>query len=101
MLSISDVSDDLVIENTESVQLTLTGVSGDPQAILNGSTIASASILDNDLTNATVTIFANDSAGKEDPVPDNGQFTVDLGFVNGTGAPITVTFTLTVTRQRK
>ncbi len=89
-----DVSDDLIIESTESVQLTLTGVSGASTAVLNGTTVASASIADNDLTNATVTIYANDSAGKEDPVPDNGQFTVDLGFVNGTGSPIVVTFTL-------
>jgi gliding motility-associated-like protein len=43
---------------------------------------------------AVATITANDAAAAESPV-NTGQFTVNLGAVNGTGSPITVGYTVT------
>ena len=52
---------------------------------------ATDSILDNDYT---ATISATDPAAAENtPSNANGAFTVDLGNVNNTGAPISVNFT--------
>lgn len=42
---------------------------------------------------STVTLVASDPDATENPA-DNGQFTVDLGLLNGTGLPITVSYTI-------
>ncbi len=89
------VSDDLLLESSEDVTLTLTSVTGgDPGITLGSPVVATVMIADNDTT--TVTITANDSSAAEQ-LTDNGQFTVDLGKVNNTNAPIVVNFTLTGT----
>ena len=82
--------DDSNFENSEL--LSLTAVTGDTDVSnANSPVTGSANVLDNDGTG--VTIFASDPNGHETG-PDHGQFTVDLGAINNSGAPITVNYTV-------
>lgn len=85
------VINDSIFENPETVIATLTGTDA-PGITASGN--ATVTIGDND--NAHVTISANDPSAHEQG-PDDGQFTVDLGMVNTTGAAITVNYTVTGT----
>ncbi len=85
------VSDDLLLESSETVVLTLTNVSGDPQISLSGTTAATVTISDNE----TATIgLAADFPNASETGPTNGQFTVNLGTVNNTGSTITVNYNI-------
>ena len=59
---------------------------------LNSDTTVTASFT----FSTTVTIFANDDSAAENPL-DGGQFIVDLGQINTTGIPITVSYSVTGT----
>jgi len=82
--------DDALTEGTETVTLTLTGTNNTLFTI-GGADEATVSILDNDYT-ATI-IAADADAAENTPANATGIFTVDLGNVNNTGAPIVVNFT--------
>ncbi|MCK9323805.1 MAG: HYR domain-containing protein, partial [Candidatus Methanomethylophilaceae archaeon] len=72
-----EVIDDLLVEGSEEVTLTLTGItSGDPQiSVDTNNDEASVTIDDND--SALVSIAATDASSDESG-SDNGQFTVSL-----------------------
>ncbi len=89
VINVAGIVDDLLLEAAETVTVTLTGTSN--AAVGVDATPASVTIADNDT--ATVTLSANDAAAAE-AGSDPGQFTVDLGKVNNTGAPITVTYSV-------
>lgn len=81
--------DDVLTEGTETVTLTLTGTDN-ALFTIDSPDEATVTILDNDYT---ATITATDaSAGENDPTNPTASFTVDLGNVNNTGAPIVVNF---------
>lgn len=81
--------DDAITEGTETVVLTLTGTDN-PLFTIDSPDEATVTILDNDYT-ATITA-SNPSAAENTPANATGTFTVDLGNVNNTGAPIVVNF---------
>ena len=85
------VSDDSVLEVSETVVLTLTSATGS-NAFVHGSSVATVDIADNET--ATITIFSNDALGLEGTPSDNAQFVVDLGMINGTGSDIVVSYSL-------
>ncbi|NIU06024.1 MAG: DUF2341 domain-containing protein [Gammaproteobacteria bacterium] len=93
-----DVSalDDALLESAETVIVTLdTITSGDAGISIDGAANSDTVIIaDNE--SATVTVSANDAAAAESG-SDPGQLTVDLGTVNNTGAPITVSYTVSGT----
>lgn len=81
--------DDGLTEGTETVTLTLTGTDN-ALFTIDSPDEATVTILDNDYT---ATITASDSSAAENtPANATGTFTVDLGNVNNTGAPIVVNF---------
>jgi len=83
------VVDDALLEGDETVGLALTNPSLGSVSITNGN--RTATITDNDSTTATV--VATDPSASENPAT-NGEFTVYLGKVNNTGAPIAVNYTV-------
>ena len=83
------VNDDLLVEGTEFVDATISNPSN--SAVTIGTATASAGIIDDEVSNAT--LVANQPAAAEPA--SNGQFTVDLGAVNGTGGAVTLTYTIT------
>ncbi len=84
---------DAIVENTETVVVELTAGTGYDLGDL-GSRSATISIIDTDTFIATV--VATTATANENPI-SNGTFTVDLGSVNTTGAPVTVNYTVTGT----
>ena len=86
-----DVTDDPLVEATEAVSVTLTGVTGDADITLDdGAKTASLNITDNDSAKVSVAKSA-DGDGSETG-PDDGQFTVTLSAASSTAT--TVTYTL-------
>src|SRR6185369_13480208 len=86
---------DVLVEGDETVIVTLTSVSGDPQISLDpdaADRTATVTISDTDDT-ALVSIVANDPTAAEPS--DNGQFTISL--TNPSSTPTTVNFTVTGT----
>jgi hypothetical protein len=84
------VTNDVLMEATETLQATISNPSHAGVAI--GTASATANITDND--SATVTVSAIDPSAGEPAGSNDGQFRVDLGQVNSTGAPITVFYTV-------
>ncbi len=86
-----DVTDDSLVEATETVTVTLTGVTGDAGITLDDANkTASLNITDNDSAKVSVAKSA-DGDGSETG-PDDGQFTVTLSAASSTDT--TVTYTL-------
>src|SRR6185369_11141395 len=86
---------DVLVEGDETVIVTLTSVSGDPQISLDpdaADRTATVTISDTDDT-AEVSIVANDPTAAEPS--NNGQFTISL--TNPSSTPTTVNFTVTGT----
>src|SRR5258708_7585601 len=84
VINVSGIVDDLKVEADETVVVTLTSVSGDPQIALDptpANLAATVTIADND--SATVSITANDASASETPT-DTGQFTVSLTKISST-----------------
>ena len=81
------VLDNALVENDETVIVTLTGfVSRDPNVSLSGTLTDTVTIFDDD--QALVTIVANDNAASEDPL-DNGQFTLTMNAISDTATVVT------------
>ncbi len=80
--------DDNAVEGPETVIVNL--LSG-PQYAIGGANSATVNIVDNDSFTATIT--ATDATATEAGSGNNGQFTVNLGAVNQTGASVVVGFT--------
>src|SRR5439155_763015 len=75
------VLDDALVEGTETVSVTLTGISsGDPQIALGAANSATLSLADNDT--ATVTIATTRDGNESGPI--NGLFTVSLTQASAT-----------------
>ena len=89
VINVAGIVDDALLEGNETVTVTLlnTGTAG----VGVDATPATVTIADNET--ATVTLSANDAAAAE-AGSDPGQFTVDLGTINNTGAAITVNYTV-------
>ena len=86
-----DVTDDPLVEATEAVSVTLTGVTGDPDITLDdGAKTASLNIADND--SAKVSVAKSVNGDGSETGPDDGQFTVTLSAASSTAT--TVTYTL-------
>ena len=85
------VIDDALVEGTELVDATISNPSSGVVTI--GTATASAGIVDDEVTNATITATQANAAEPG----TNGQFTVDLGAVNATGGVVTLTYTITGT----
>jgi uncharacterized repeat protein (TIGR01451 family) len=83
------VTDETLVEVNETVNLQLSAPSG---AVL-GAQATTTHTINNDDT-ATVSIISADPAAAENPT-DDGQFTITMSAVNGTGAGITVNYTVT------
>ena len=86
-------TDDTALENTEDFTIALSGAgstTGQSISITGTLNSQTTSILDNE--SPTVTLTANDDAAEAGSDP--GQFTVDLGGLNQTGAGITVNYTV-------
>jgi len=99
VINVTGINDDNIVEGTETVVVTLTScvacnLNPDP-AKLTGS----VDILDNDI--GVVSLDVNmppfDDVATEGPGGDNGRFRIVLDKPNGTGAPITVNYTITGT----
>ena len=75
---------DAILEPDETVNLSIVGTNGFADV---GQADFTATITDT----TTATVTATDAQATENPT-DNGQFTVDLGAVNQTGGPITVSY---------
>ncbi|NIM29131.1 MAG: hypothetical protein GTN79_15385, partial [Gammaproteobacteria bacterium] len=82
-----NITNDTLLEADETFTVNLTS----SNALVADTDTAIGTITDNET--ATVTISANDAAAAETG-SDGGQFTVDLGTVNNTGAPITVNYSV-------
>ncbi|MER3374107.1 MAG: gliding motility-associated C-terminal domain-containing protein, partial [Allomuricauda sp.] len=80
---------DTVVEADEAITVTLDNT--DNGTISGTENVGTSSFTNDD--GAVATITANDAAAAESPV-NTGQFTVNLGAVNGTGSPITVNYTV-------
>lgn len=80
--------DDNAVEGPETVIVNL--VAG-PLYTIVGTQSATVNIVDNDSFTATIT--ATDATATEAGTTNNGTFTVDLGALNQTGAPVVVGFT--------
>ncbi len=89
-----DVTDDSLVETTETVDVTLTGVTGNPGITVNDANkTASLNITDND--SALVSVAKSTGGDGSETGPDDGQFTVTLTPASSTDT--TVTYTLTGT----
>ena len=87
------VLNDILVEGNETVTVTLNSItSGDPDISINGAANSDTVTIADDGDTATVTLVANDAAAGEPANP--GQFTVDLGQINSTGAPILVSYSV-------
>lgn len=80
---------DTVLEANETVILRIIGANG--FATIGAQNTFTATI--QDATTSTASISATTATATFDPLA-NGQFTVDLGAVNQTGAPITVNYSV-------
>ena len=86
-----DVSDDILLESSEKLVVSLTGsIDGDTDYSFGTST-ATATITDNET--ASVSVVATDPSAFETG-EDPATFTVSLTKVNDSAGPITVTYTL-------
>ncbi|MFK8027850.1 MAG: DUF4347 domain-containing protein, partial [Gammaproteobacteria bacterium] len=85
------VINDLLVEGAETLEATISNASA--SSVIISSNIATANITDNDTSLNSVTITASDAVASETGV-NPGEFTVDLGAVNNTGAAITVNYTV-------
>src|SRR4029077_12289300 len=86
---VSGIVHDNLLEDHQSVVVTLPNVSVDPQIALSGTPAdlaATVTIADND--SATVSIAANDASAGETPT-NNGQFTVSLTQASSTNTVVT------------
>ena len=93
MIDVAGIVDDSLVEADETVIVTLTGVSGDPQISLDpdaADLTATVTIADND--SATVSIAATDAAANETPTND-GQFTVSLTQASSTDTVVSYVLT--------
>ena len=81
------INTDDVIEPDETVNLQIINTNG--FATIGTQATFTATIQEA----STATVSANDPDAAENPV-DSGQFTVDLGGVNQTGTPITVSYSI-------
>ena len=83
-----NVLDESLLEDNESVTVTLTAIaSGDADISLGATVSDTVTIVDNDA--AVVTVSANDSAAAEPG--DNGQFTVSLSNLSDTDTIVSYT----------
>ena len=81
------VLDNTLVEDDETVVVTLTGFSSrDPNVTLGTNLTDTVTIFDDD--QAEVTISANDNAASEDPL-DNGQFTLTMNAISDTDTVVT------------
>ena len=87
------VLDDNIIEGNETVVATLDTVTVGETAISIGAA-SSATVTIGDDDTASVSLSVSDPGAAESPA-DAGEFTVNLTQPNGTGAPITVNYTVT------
>lgn len=83
-----DPVDDNAVEGQETVIVNLVA---SPEYAIGGANSATVNIIDDDSFVATIT--ATDATATEAGSGDNGQFTVNLGAVNQTGASVVVGFT--------
>ncbi|QLG44515.1 T9SS type B sorting domain-containing protein [Costertonia aggregata] len=87
------VVDDDGFEGAEQVTLTILP---DVAYTIGAQNTADVLIQDNDAARAT--ILANDpDAGEDVASGGTGEFTIDVGAINGTGSPLTVNFTISGT----
>ncbi len=88
---IADILDDALVEGSETIIVNLNTVD-------NGGTISATqnsvtlNIEDNDV--GLVSISVSDDVAAEGSPADTGEYTIDLGATNETGAPVTVNFTV-------
>ena len=83
-----DISEDVLVEGTETFFVNLTNATGFAQL---GKTQGIGTILDNDSYIATIT--ATDADAAESPL-DAGTFTVGLNTTNLTGSPMVINYTV-------
>ena len=92
-INVAGIVDDALVEGDETVIATITGTSNALFTVDAANDEATVTIADNDNSLNGVTITASDATASETPT-DNGEFTIDLGAVNNTGAAITVNYTV-------
>ena len=95
-IDVNGIVDDALVEGSETVIVTIDSTDNGLFTIDGTSDNATVTISDNDSALNSVSISATDAAASE-TATDNGQFTVDLGAVNNTGADVTVNYTVTGT----
>ena len=95
-INVAGIVDDVLVEGDETVIATITGTSNALFTVDAANDEATVTIADNDNSLNGVTITASDAMASETPT-DNGEFTIDLGTVNNTGAAITVNYTVSGT----
>ena len=83
-----DISEDVLVEGTETFFVNLTNATGFAQL---GKTQGIGTILDNDSYIATIT--ATDDVAAESPL-NSGTFTVGLNTTNTTGSPMVINYTV-------
>lgn len=87
-----DLIDDLVDESSETVTLTLTGLTKFNPGIVLGTVVATDTIEDDDVL--TVDLVASDAMAKENPTSNKGEFTFSVGASDkSTSVPFTVSGT--------
>jgi len=96
-IDLTGIVDDALVEGTETVTVTLISATIGTIGLQNEATI---SITDNDTGTVSLNLTAppfDDAASEEGP--DQGRFQITLDNANGSGAPLTITYTLTGTAQ--
>ncbi|WP_299532250.1 gliding motility-associated C-terminal domain-containing protein [Ulvibacterium sp.] len=86
-IGIARIIDDLV-EGNETLTVTLETVSAGSISLTDNSDVAS--IIDDDQGLVSISVSDGDASEPN----NNGEYTIDLGGVNGTGGPITVTINI-------
>lgn len=90
-----NVVNDLYIENTESVIITISNINF---GVISADSVVTANIIDDDFSSAQLVITSTVN-GIESPTPTSAEFVVSFinGLENQTGIPITGTFHITGT----
>lgn len=94
VLPVTVINDDL-IEDNETVVLTITGVSCTLPFVIGANNNATVTIEDEDDADMNVEVIASDPNAAESA--DNGEFTIRINPLKFTSVPITVTYTVTGT----
>ncbi len=89
-IDVTGITDDGLIEGDETVTITLTPGLGYALDVIVANRTQTITIGDND--QGLVSISVSDADASEPS--NNGEYTIDLGGVNGTGGPITITISV-------